>query len=75
MKRVALLAILISSPALSQPQSQPSPEVEALGQRLMSEIAQGVQCNTNAIALRRELDRVNAELRRLRDNYEPEPKR
>lgn len=65
--------ILSSATAFAQPTS-PTPEVEALGAKLMQEINANIQCNANGVAGRRELESLKAELRSLKEKYEAEKK-
>lgn len=60
---------------LSLGQTKPSPELEAVGAKLMQEINAGIQCNANAIVGRGELEKAQAEVKRLKDKYEPEEKK
>lgn len=69
--RVFGILLLLTSAAFAQ---QPSPEVEALGAKLMSEINAGIQCNANAVAGRREIEKLQAEVKALKAKYEPETK-
>ena len=68
MKKLALAFVLCASPALAQ---QPAPEMEAMGAKLMQEINAGIQCNANAVAGRREIERLTAEVKALKEKYEP----
>lgn len=68
--------------SLSLGQTKPSPELEAIGQKLMQEINAGIQCNANAIAGRNELEKLQAEVKSalaelaaLKAKYEPEEKK
>ena len=72
MKYLVVLALLLPSAAFAQ---QGSPEFQALGAKLMSEINAGIQCNANAIAGRAELEKVQAELKAMKDKYEPQEKK
>lgn len=47
-------------------QSKPSPELEAIGSKLMQEINANIQCNANAIAGRAELEKLQAELKAVK---------
>lgn len=72
MKRLLVVIILASTPVFAQP--KPSPELEAVGAKLMQEINAGIQCNANAIVGRQELEKLQAELKALKAKYEPEVK-
>lgn len=67
--RIATI-ILVSTPALAQ--QQPSAELRAYGDKLMAEIGAGLTCSTARIELRGQVDALNAEVRRLKDKYEPD---
>lgn len=71
MKRTVLAFILslVAAPVLAQ--QPPSPEMQAVGNKLMSEINAGLECSTMTITLRGQVDRLNAEVKRLKDKYEP----
>lgn len=45
---------------------KPSPELEAVGAKLMQEINANIQCNANAIAGRTELEKLQAELKAVK---------
>lgn len=45
---------------------KPSPELEAVGAKLMQEINAGIQCNANAIAGRNEWEKLKTELEGLK---------
>ncbi len=65
MRKLALLLVLLASPALAQ---QPqTPEVEALSQRLIAEINASLQCSAGLISAKREIERLTAELAQLRE--------
>ena len=65
--------MLVGSAWAQQPQ-KPSPELEAMGQKLMVEINAGIQCNANAIAGRNRITELETEVARLKAKYEPEAK-
>lgn len=69
----SLFGFLYLMPALAQGQ-KPSPELEAVGAKLMQEINAGIQCNANGIVGRQELEKLQAELKALKAKYEPEEK-
>lgn len=62
------------SPLYAQGQ-KPTPELEAMGGKLMQEINANIQCNANAISGRNELEKLQAELKALKAKYEPEEKK
>lgn len=62
---VALSFPFCFSPSWAQGQ-KPSPELEAVGAKLMQEINAGIQCNANAIAGRQELEKLQAELKQVK---------
>lgn len=65
-----LLSLLVP---LALAADQP-PEVQALGAKLMQEINANIQCNANAIAGKAEIEKLQAEIKRLKIKYEPEKK-
>lgn len=50
----------------------PSPELQAYSNKLMAEIGAGLECSKMTIILRGQVDALNAEVRRLKDKYEPQ---
>lgn len=64
MKKWIVLACFISVPAWAQ--QKPSPEMEALGNKLMVEINAGIQCNANGIAGRQALEAAQKEIEGLK---------
>lgn len=64
--------LLSSSPAFAQ--SAQTPELQALGTKLMQEINANIQCNANAISGRQEIEKLQAEIKALKAKYEPEVK-
>lgn len=71
MLKLIIASALLATPAFAQ---QQSPEMEALGAKLIQEINAGVQCNANAVAGRREIERLMSEVKALKAKYEPEKK-
>lgn len=66
--RVALItgattAALVAVVAAVHAQSAPSPNEEALGKKLMSEIQSGVACSVEVITLQRRLAEMEAKLK------------
>jgi hypothetical protein len=59
---LALAFTLAASTAFAQ--APPTPNEQALGQKLMQEINYGISCSGSNIALQ-------AEIKRLKDKYEP----
>jgi len=72
--RILFALLLLGIQAFAQTPQQPSPEFEAIGAKLMQEINAGIQCNANAVAGRRELEKLQAEIKALKAKYEPEAK-
>lgn len=71
---LSVALVLISSVALAQ---QPSPESQALAQKLMAEINANIQCSAAGITLAQQLKDAQARIKALEDRYEPktsEPK-
>ena len=64
----ALLSVLcFCGFAQAQSAPPPSPEVQAIGQKLMAEINASVSCTAQAITLKQQLDMAQAELKALKD--------
>lgn len=67
-KAIAFAAVLLAAPALAQqpsPPSPPSPTEQALTQRLMQEIGNGINCNVSTITLQRQLADAQAQVKQL----------
>lgn len=79
MKRIVLAILLFGSVAYAQtPGIPPTPEVQALAQKLMAEINANISCTAAGITLNQQLATMQAEIKRLKDKYEPataEPKK
>lgn len=64
--RIGILAsLLLLNASANAQQPPPSPEVQAIGNRLLQEIQTGIQCSANAITLQQELEKARAEIKRL----------
>ncbi len=74
MKVLVFVACLLAPlPVLAQ---TPTPEVQALGQKLMAEINANIQCTTAGISLQQQLVAAQAQIKALQDKYEkPEEKK
>ena len=72
MKWLLVVCFLIPTVASAEQQQQQSPEVQALIAKLLAELNSGLQCSANSIAGRQELEKAYAEVKRLKDKYEPE---
>lgn len=68
-----LIACLIASPAFAQA-PQPSPEMMALQAKVMEEINSNISCKTQFIALQQKEAALTAQLKAMKDKYEPEKK-
>ncbi len=65
----AVICLFLLTAAFAQ--QPPSPELQAYGNKLMAEISAGLECNKINITLRGQVDALNAEVKRLKDKYEP----
>lgn len=70
MKKLAIAFALLPSLAFGQ---QPTPETQALGQKLMSEINASITCNAQLITLQEKLTKANEEIAALKEPKKPEP--
>lgn len=71
MKRLIAAMVLFSGPVWAQSQLLPTPEVQALGQKLMNEININIQCSATGISLQQQLSAAQAHIKSLEDKYEP----
>jgi len=62
-----LLIILFLFPTEVWAQQKPPPEIEALGSKLMQEINANIQCNANGIVGRQEIEKLQAEIKSLKE--------
>lgn len=69
MIRLAFALTLLASSALAQ--QAPTPQVQALSDRVMQEINTSLACSGNLIAAQQEITKLKAELATLK----PEPKK
>ena len=69
---IALWALFIWG-AFAQ-QQQASPEVQALQARVLQELNGSLQCTTQAITLQQQVTKLTADLKEMKDKYEPEKK-
>lgn len=53
--------------------AQQSPEMQAIGNKLIAEINAGIVCGASAITQKQEIDKLQAEIKALKDKYEPQP--
>lgn len=53
------------------PAPPPTPEAQALAQKLMSEINANIQCTAAGISIQQRLNAAEAEIKTLKDKYEP----
>ena len=73
MKKWLLIpALLIATSAFAQQQA--TPEVQALQSRLLQELNASLQCTTQAITLQQQVNKLTADLKAMKDKYEPEKK-
>lgn len=69
---IAFLMLVTLLPAVAQvPTPEVAPQVQALRQSLVEEINKNIQFRTEVIALRDQMIKDKAELKRLKDKYEP----
>jgi hypothetical protein len=73
MKRLLACLLVIASPALAQ-QVEPSPNEEALGNKLLAEMRGGIQCNASLILLQRQVKDLQAQLDAAKKSTETAPK-
>lgn len=74
MKRLLFASLLIAAAASAQvPFVPPTPEAQALAQKLMAEINANIACTAAGISLNQQLVAAQAEIKRLKDK--PEPKK
>ena len=78
----ALTAIfMLAMNAASRAQQAPTPQVQALSNKLMQEINANLQCAEQAVYVQQQIAAAQAEIKRLTDKYEakadsqPEPKK
>ncbi len=69
-KWLIILAVFITTPAFAQQQA--APEVQALQAKLMQELNNSLQCTTQAITLQQQVTKITADLKAMKDKYEPE---
>lgn len=69
--RVATILIALSASSAVYAQVPPTPEAQALAQKLMAEINSNIQCGAAGITLQQQLAAANAKLKALEDKYEP----
>ena len=73
MKKIILIttaAFVLTAPAVAQQ----APDSQALAAKLMEEINGGLQCRTALITGQQEQTKMQAEIKRLKEKYEPETK-
>lgn len=70
---MACVAMLIAFAAMAQPAVPPlTPSEEVLGTKLLQELQAGLQCNTQLISLRKQLEAAQKEIAELRKPAEPQ---
>lgn len=65
---IAVLVCVVATVALAE---QPSPESQALAQKLMGEINANIQCGASVITLQQQIAAKDAQIKALTDKYEP----
>lgn len=63
--------LFLSSAAIAQ---TTTPEIQAVGAKLMQEINANIQCNAQGIVARQEIEKLQIEIAALKAKYEPEKK-
>lgn len=80
MRYLPIAALLLPTLAFAQgpsprdpgpPQAAPSPLEQALMNKLSQEYNAGLQCNANNIAGQAEIQRLQVQIKGLKDKYEP----
>lgn len=69
----AALAAVSTGQVVAQQQPQ-NPETLAFSQKLMQEINANLQCTTQFITVQQKLTAAEAEIKQLKEKYEPAPK-
>lgn len=67
----AIIAMICGVPAFGE--EQPDARAQAMGNRLLSEINNGIACDTSLIQIKQMLAASQSEAKRLKDKYEPAP--
>ena len=67
----AILVAVVTLVCNALAADQPTPQAQAMSQRLMQEINANLQCSTAAIELGQQLEHSKAEVARLLAKYEP----
>lgn len=66
----ALMVFVHMAAQAQQPVAPPTPEAQALAQKLMAEINSNIQCTAAGITLQQRLVAAEAEVKRLKEKYE-----
>lgn len=67
------IALLLAALPVSAQQAQPTAQVRALSDRILRELNDNVACSTANNELKDKLASAEAEVKRLKDKYEPKP--
>jgi len=70
MKFLALVFLLLTSPALAQQAPPPSPEMQAMQSEVMQQLNAKLQCTMQAITLQQQVEKLQAELKALKEPAE-----
>jgi hypothetical protein len=73
MIRIAIALALLATPALAQ-QQQPSFTEQAMGQKIMQEINNGLACSARLIEVQKQLETAEAKVKQLEGEAKPAPK-
>jgi hypothetical protein len=71
MKRLVTIFFFFALVYSSNAQTPPTPEAQALAQKLMSEINANIQCAAANITLNQQLTAAQAKIKALEDKYGP----
>jgi hypothetical protein len=71
MKRFAVILFFFTLVYSSHAQTPPTPEAQALAQKLMSEINANIQCAAANITLQQQFQAAQTKIKALEDKYEP----
>lgn len=70
MKKYILLVLLLATPAAAQ---NATPSEQAMGARIIQEVQASLTCNTSLINAQAEIAKAQAEIKALKEKYEPKP--
>ena len=73
MKRLLALTLLLPLSAQAQEQAAQTPQVRALSQKLLAEFQEGINCKALSESLADKVRAAEAEVKALKEKYEPKP--